>query len=172
MYKGHKQPGKWFPQKQRQGLNARWERKMDKLTEWKQREDSCRFSKCQYVLPVPAPGWLQEHPLQSANASPEKHTEPEDLVSQSQALPGSSHGELSSSSLSAVVGRSFPSSPSPSKKGMESTLPDFLARWPVPLSQEVPHNFSDQTHVKRGCCSQHPTRHGPLGSDLPWLEHR
>lgn len=49
----------------------------------------------------------------------------------------------------------------------------FLARWPVPLAQEVPHfsQPSNQTHLNRGCSSQHSTRHGPSGSVLLRLEH-
>lgn len=171
MFKGHKQPGKRLTQKQREGLNVRWEQKMDKLTEWKQKEDSCRFSKCQYVLPVPTPRWLQEYPLQSAT-HPLKSTQSLKTLS-SKAKPCQApamenfphpHSQLWWEGVSPCLLHS-------ARKGWSLRWPDFLARWPVPLSQEVPHNFSDQTHLKRGCCSQHPMRHGPWGSDLPWLEH-
>lgn len=67
-----------------------------------------------------------------------------------------------SSSFSAVVGRFsllyF------TVQERDGVYTDFLARWPVLLAQEVPHNFSepcDQTRLKRRCCSRHTVRHRP-----------
>lgn len=58
----------------------------------------------------------------------------------------------------------FPPLPHHARRGWSLHWPDFLAGWPVPLAQEVLHNFSqtsNQTRLKKGCCSQHPMRHRP-----------
>lgn len=77
MLKGHKQLDKWVPERQGEGLNTRWRtdnRWVKRVSESKG-SDSCRFSKCWFILPAPTPGQLQEHLLQSANTSSEKHTD-------------------------------------------------------------------------------------------------
>lgn len=47
------------------------------------------------------------------------------------------------------------------RRGWSLRWPNLLTGWPVPLAEKVPHNFSqtsNQTHLKRGWCSQDPMR--------------